>query len=161
MASTVPINKVEKDASRTIVKNVYNPLKQDFIFKFDGEELTIPAGKSEPFPENIAIHMARHLAKQIVRTISGEEREELLKKLEPSKRIVADQKPFPLFNKRVGNLAKILVKDVRDDAKVEKAEILEMASVETARGQKTGKKVKVELEDDVVDEEKPKTTKKN
>lgn len=139
MARVVPLRKVKKDYSTVSVKSVYNPLTEEFTHKFDGEEITIPAGKRVELPENVAVHMARHLAKKIVTYTASNEREALLKTIEQGKRITVDSKPYPRFDRRTGDVAKLLVGEV-GDGEVEKEKILENASEESGRKKKEEKK---------------------
>ena len=143
MAQTIELSKIQKDHSQTVIKSVYNPMKEDFIHSYDGEEMTIPAGEIELFPENIAVLMAQHLAMAIVRKTAKEDRAQILKNIEKSKHVVMSQKPFPYFSKKVGNLAMILVRDKREETPISKEDVKTAMSDDVARGKKS--KIKEDL----------------
>lgn len=46
--------------------NLINPTKSDFTYRFEGEDVTIPAGKVVALPEACAYDMAYHLAQRIL-----------------------------------------------------------------------------------------------
>lgn len=48
------------------VVNLINPTKKDFTYKFAGEEVTIPAGKTVTLPEECAYDLSYHLAQPIL-----------------------------------------------------------------------------------------------
>lgn len=133
MAQAVPLNEVPKDVSARKVASVYNPLKEDFIHKFDGEEQIVKKGEHGIFPENIAVHLAKHLAKRVVMTIAGEERAKLIKELDKNEQVTVSMKPYPRFDKRVGDVAKLLVSAVDNNKKVDGDTIRSAASEENAR----------------------------
>ena len=41
---------------------IYNPSKVDFVWQYDGKEITLPSRKIVSFPKYLADHMAKHLA---------------------------------------------------------------------------------------------------
>jgi len=41
---------------------IYNPLKEDFLSRFNGELYKVPAQESKPFPQFLAFHIAKHLS---------------------------------------------------------------------------------------------------
>lgn len=45
---------------------IYNPLSKDFVWTHNGKPYILPAGKTSTFPEFLAYHFAKHLAKTIV-----------------------------------------------------------------------------------------------
>ena len=45
---------------------IYNPLPEDFDWKWDGKDYSIPAKSSKEFPEFMAKHFAEHLAGKIL-----------------------------------------------------------------------------------------------
>lgn len=139
MAKPIDIRKVPVDVSDKSVKSVYNPLSTDFVHKFDGEDQVIPSGDFGQFPENIAVHLARHLAKRIVMQVGEEEREEILKNLgnDEKARLTVSMKPIPRFKYRVGDVAKLLVSDARNEIVPSEDEILKVASEkESKEGEK-------------------------
>lgn len=137
MSKPIDIRKVPVDVSDKTVKSVYNPLTVDFVHKFDGVEQTIPSGESAPFPENIAVHLARHLAKRIVMQVGEEEREEILKDLSKEEKQTVQMKPIPRFKYRVGDVAKLLVSDIQNKVIPSDEEILKVASeTEAKEGEK-------------------------
>jgi hypothetical protein len=136
MANAMPIGKVPKDHSDRLIKAVYNPMSVDFVHKYDGEEMTLPAGQKVLFTENIAVHLAHHLAKAIVRHVAREEREALLKKADEKGKITLQMKPYPLFNYRVGDIAQMLVTEQSDDKKPSGDEIREAASEKATRSRR-------------------------
>lgn len=140
MAKPIDIRKVPVDVSDKTVKAVYNPLDVDFVHAFDGEDQTIPSGEFATFPENIAVHLARHLAKRIVMQVGYEEREEILKTLTGEKeKMTVEMKPIPRFTYRVGDVAKLLVTDVKAQEVPSDEDILKVASEkEGKKGEKLG-----------------------
>jgi hypothetical protein len=48
------------------VVNLINPTKKDFTYPYNGEEVTIPAGKTVALPEACALDLAYHLAQRIL-----------------------------------------------------------------------------------------------
>lgn len=48
------------------VVNIINPTKTDFTYKFAGEEVTVPAGKTITVPEACWYDLAYHLAQRIL-----------------------------------------------------------------------------------------------
>lgn len=66
MAKNTPISEVPPTFSPTGVKGLYNPYNEDFVFKFAGKEIVAPAGVATAFPEAVAAHGAKHLAKKIM-----------------------------------------------------------------------------------------------
>lgn len=138
MTQVVALKNVPKDVSDRTSKAVYNPLKQDFTHKFDGEDQTIPAGDYLIVPENIAVHLALHLARAIVRTVAKADREKLLKTLSDEKRVTADMKPYPLYNYRSGDVALLLVSDPKNPKAPKKEEILKAADEAEARAKDRG-----------------------
>lgn len=48
------------------VVNLINPTKKDFTYRYNGEEVTIPAGKTVALPEACALDLAYHLAQRIL-----------------------------------------------------------------------------------------------
>lgn len=140
---TTPINKLPKDVSDRDIKAVYNPLQDDFTHKFDGKEETIPSGDFAMFPENIARHLARHLSKRIVMTISEDELNERLQGIsEDNKKakIILQSKPFSRFDIRTGNVAKLLVMEPNSLKPVESEKIMEKAKGEDKSTKKETKK---------------------
>jgi len=134
MAKSIGIKSVPKDLSDVNLKSVYNPLKIDFVHRFDGEEFVLQAGKRTTFPENVAVHMAKHLAKKIVTYVADEEREALLETIADGKeKVTVQMKPYPRFDRRVGNVAKLLVGEVSDSDDVDKSNILKTASEEAVK----------------------------
>ena len=81
------------------------------------------------------------MAKKIVFGVAEKEREEALKGIDKSKQVTIMSKPFPRFDKRVGDVAKLLVESV-DSQKV----VDEEAILETAKEKKEEKGVGKKLE---------------
>lgn len=133
MSKPLDIRKVPVDVGSTEVKSVYNPLSVDFVHPFDGDPITIPSEGFKTLPENIARHMARHLAKRIVMALGEEEREETMKTLSEEKRITMAMKPIPRFAYKVGDLAKMLVMDTRDEQAIPDEKIIAVAKDNKAK----------------------------
>jgi len=58
---------------------IYNPLEEDFTWSHDGKPYTIPAKSTKEFPEFLARHFAKHLARKIVYSTAYAEIEEAAK----------------------------------------------------------------------------------
>jgi hypothetical protein len=144
MSKTVPLATVPKDVDDTKSVCVFNPLTTDFTHKFDGIEKTLKAGEYTTLPMPVAVHMAKHLAKRIVFAVAGEEREKVLETVEQSKRKVIEMKPYPRFDQRVGDVAKMLVFEMESKEKPKKEELLRAASEEGVKDQNKDKKKKQE-----------------
>lgn len=61
------------------VTEVTNPLDEDFTWSQDGKPYTIPANGKASFPEFLARHLAKHLARKIVYANAYKEIEEAAK----------------------------------------------------------------------------------
>ena len=134
MSNVVDIRQIKKDADDTKVVAVYNPLQEDFTHKFDGVEQTIPSGKHELFPENIARHLAGHLAKRIVGQIAEQERQEESEGVEGSKsKITILMKPYKQYGKRCEQLAKALVSKPEEKETPTSEELMEIAKEKKAK----------------------------
>ncbi len=58
---------------------IFNPLSEDFVWSFNGKPYTIPANSRKSFPEFLARHFAKHLARKIVYANAYKEIEEKAK----------------------------------------------------------------------------------
>jgi len=61
------------------MKPLFNPLDEDFTWSQGGKPYTIPSKATKEFPEFIANHLAKHLARKIVFTNAYKELEEKAK----------------------------------------------------------------------------------
>jgi len=66
-AEIIDIKNVPPDPNTGLMPTkIYNPLGEEFWFKWDGIDYSIPAKSSKEFPEFMARHAAKHLAMKIV-----------------------------------------------------------------------------------------------
>ena len=61
------------------ITEIFNPLNEDFTWSYDGKPYTIPAKSKKSFPEFLARHFAKHLARKIVYSNAYKEIEEAAK----------------------------------------------------------------------------------
>ena len=61
---------LERQSESKADKNIYlyNPLKTDFTWKYDGVEYSIPAGENKAFKTHLANHLGKHLVDAYVNT---------------------------------------------------------------------------------------------
>jgi len=59
---------------------ITNPLKTDFMARFNGEAYTVHAGQSKTYPKYLVYHLAKHLSNQML----DKEARELTSKHEPN-----------------------------------------------------------------------------
>lgn len=109
MATAVSLREVPKDHDNLKIYRVYNPLSEKYVHRFNGEEMVIESGESMVATENVCVLIARHLAKKVVELIAEDELEEVLKKIDPSKRNTIRMKPIQNYVERVAEVSKILV----------------------------------------------------
>ena len=75
--NTIDIERVERTYEYTDIGVVKNPMKKDFIHKYNGKPITIKAGKEITKAMPIAVLMAEHLARFII----SEKHEKYLKEI--------------------------------------------------------------------------------
>jgi len=54
------------DSKKDRKLGVFNPTTNDFTWKYDGKDYTVPKGEMKKFDVHIAEHLAKHLIDQIL-----------------------------------------------------------------------------------------------
>ena len=111
MQNTTPIARVPKDYDPMKIAEVKNPFDEDFTHSYDGQPITIPAGKVLQAPEPIARLMAEHIARKQVRMEHEQLREVKKKELGENSENFAkfDRSAIVLFEQKVEEkIAKIM-----------------------------------------------------
>lgn len=58
--------KADDDEKKNIL--IYNPLKEDFTWKYDGDPYTIPSQENKSFKTSLAKHLGKHLVDAYLNT---------------------------------------------------------------------------------------------